>query len=157
MTPLLSALQACCRGDWRKGADERTSAITTPPPPPPPPTTTPISASLCPTTYLCSSTGSLTSIHSNICHPFVASHSGEESAAYEPRILPFLYKLMISLAVARANHTLPLQAKMKIWRVTFNMFRGSTSNSGGTNAYLWCVLCVWVYPEHVTEGSFPVS
>lgn len=34
-----------------------------------------------PTTYLCSSTGSLASIHSNICHPFVASHSGGQKCS----------------------------------------------------------------------------
>lgn len=98
MTPLLSALRACCRGDWSKGVDERASTITLFSPP----TLSPPTPSLCPATYLCSSPGSLTSIHSNICHPFVTSHSGGKKwCIHEEHILPPLLEPMISCFLLR--------------------------------------------------------
>lgn len=102
MTPLSSALRACCRGDWSKGVDERASTITLFSPP----TLSPPAPSLCPATYLCSSPGSLASIHSNICHPFVTSHSGgKKCRMHEEHILPLLLKPMISRFLLRVLTT----------------------------------------------------
>lgn len=67
MTPLLGALQACCRGDRSKGVDESMSTITfffSPPPNSVPP---PICAS--PLDH------SPPSAPHDICHPFVASRA----------------------------------------------------------------------------------
>lgn len=71
---LTGALQACCLGDWSKGADERASSASCPPPtltPPAPPLHL-----FVPPPFLCGSAGSLPSVSSRICLPFVISHSG---------------------------------------------------------------------------------
>lgn len=93
MTPLLSALQACCRGDWSKGADERASTITFFPlnspsllvPPP---------FCVAPLDHSPPSTPAFVIL--------LSPRTQEESAAYRKHNLTFPHKLTISRFLLRA-------------------------------------------------------
>lgn len=132
---LTGALQACCLGDWSKGADERTSSV-------PPPTTTPSRVSISLSRHLSARLRWITPLRllshlSSFCHPTLRRKALHAGSAFliswrsgapppPPRRAP---------RPRTAN-----KSEMEIRAMTFNMFPGPIP----TNAYLCCAPCACV-------------
>lgn len=154
MTPLLSALQASCRGDWSKGADERASTITfvlgfffffhpLPSQLEPPPSHHLSPADLSP------------SIHSNICHPFVAWYSGGKCCrrgAYSN-----ISTWSDDLPAACTDHTFANKSETEIHAEWHLICFLDQSQPAEAQIHIYDVhICVWVSVlQHACKWSLP--
>lgn len=152
MTPLLSALRACCRGDWSKGVDERASTITLFSPPTLSPT-----RSLSLSRHLSVQLSWITRLHplqhlSSFCHL-----SLRRKEVVYPRgaySSPSTWTNDLSLPAAGPDHTVPEKVRGKRTERHFICF-GSSQPPEAPILQIYNVLCV--YSDHVTEWSFSVS
>ena len=111
-----------------------------------------------PPLYLCGSTGSLTSAHSAICHPFVALALGRKAPLMRSTLPPSPPKLMISgflLHTPAARRQMKARWEYRRWHLI--CFR-DPSQTAAAQMHIYDVLCVYeCVLNRATERGFPVS